>query len=62
MDKPKKTDLEKEYGIKGFLIPLQVLPENLNLFQNRSYHKLKVTGQIVEVEGTRFFEIEEWKI
>lgn len=57
-----KDDIQKEYGIKGFLVPLEVMPDSLKLFQLRSYHKLTVTGQIVEIEGQKFFEVESWKL
>ena len=61
MNKTPKDDIRKAQGLKGFLIPLEVLPESLNLFGLRSYHKLEVTGQIVEIEGERFFQTEKWK-
>ncbi|OPX88288.1 MAG: hypothetical protein A4E53_02069 [Pelotomaculum sp. PtaB.Bin104] len=58
----KKSDIEKKQGIKNFLVPLSVLPSELELHKPGHITRLELVGTIVEIEGMRFLSTSQWKV
>lgn len=55
-----KTAVEQGQGIAGFLIPVEVLPENLSNYHGSTPFKMQVTGAMVTIEGVEYFRVEAW--
>ncbi|MFA7079117.1 MAG: hypothetical protein WC147_12020 [Syntrophomonas sp.] len=63
MNEIKKTPVEEAQGIAGFLIPEQVLPNNLvAYFGLGSSITMTVSGQMKKINDSIFFEVEGWKL
>lgn len=62
MLKIEKDDIQKAQGLKNFLIPVEVLPVNVEMSGLRSIHKLSVVGTTVIIEGQKYLKVDNWKI
>jgi len=63
MNKIEKSVLEQARGLNGFLVPAQVLPNELETYYGlRSSFKMVVTGELHEIEGQKFFRVESWEL
>lgn len=62
MDKMVRSDIEKAQGVSGFLVPLEVLPENVRLKGPGGYVGLNVYGIVRKIDSQMYLEVEKWKM